>query len=373
MKFTVSTKPLSDALSLGIIDANVTNFYKPSCIAMLTATESVLKINLESSCIVTELTLKGKGTYDAGEDSSAAVSCIVDSKLLKQLAFTIDATVVTLEFTDSGLTIHAGKSKLTLPKMVDADMTLKQPAVVSDPVKSIDVDKSDWKFIKDHQMYAVSMSYVHPVYTKVWISADGDVLAGDFDNSLFTHSTKSKFGTTCLVEETVVNLFNSLPDGAKLIDFGSDSRIISCKTDGFELVTEFTPLFETNPDLGSYNSDIFLTMMEHPDSKIKVNVSAINKFLNQADLLASSKESTVKFSVEHGSLILKDHNIDCTLDVEGNTSDAYAIELKTDKMKKVFAAYNSETVYIGPIQQEDEVVGILVWNDDLDTVLAGVE
>ena len=176
MKFICNTKPFADSLDLGIINQNVSNFHQKSCTVELTASEKMLKINIEASQIFTEIHIPGKG-----EEGTATV--FVDSLLLKNLASTLDSQTITLEFNDSGLVLTSGKSKFTLPKMVDdVDFDLKAPVVPDSFDESIDLSREDWKFVKDFQMYAISMAYITPVYTKVWVGENGDVLVGDFDN-----------------------------------------------------------------------------------------------------------------------------------------------------------------------------------------------
>ena len=53
MKFTCNTKPFADSLDLGIINQNVSNFHQKSCTVELTASEKMLKINIEASQVFT--------------------------------------------------------------------------------------------------------------------------------------------------------------------------------------------------------------------------------------------------------------------------------------------------------------------------------
>ena len=367
MKFQTNTKPFADALALGIINSNVSNFHKKSCIVQLSATSDTLKINIEASMICTEMKLKG-----AGEGDPATV--FVDSMLLKQLASTLESATIILEFTDGGLIIHSGKHKFSLAKMLDSsEFELRSPAAASDTTMSLDIDKSDWKFMKDYQMYAISMTFVHPVYTRAWVGDNGDVLVGDYDSSLFTYSKKSKLGATCLLQDSIINLFNSLPDGAKLMKSGRD-YIIHISNDSFEYTTQFTPEYEDDENIGSYNADIFLSMMTHPDSFIQVNVAALTKLLNQALLLSSTSEDTIKWAIKDKLLHLTDRNVDGSIPVEvSGASAAYEIDFKLTTLKQVIANYPDETISISPMMQEDEAAGILIWNKDLTTAVAGVE
>lgn len=367
MKFIVNTKPLSDALNLGVINANVSKFYSKSCLAQVTADKHMLKINLEAAFILSEIKLKGAG------DSDSTTTIFVDSLLLKQLVSTFESSTVTLEFTDGGLILHSGKSRFTLPKLMDeVDLELAAPELPDHSSEPIAINKDDWKFIKENQMYAIAMSFIHPVYTKVWVGNDGDVLVGDFDNSLFTHSKKSKLDTTCLLSDTIINLFNSLPEGANLIK-SDKSYLINVVTDGFEYISQFTPQYESDEDVGSYNADIILGMM-NPSKEFSVVFSApaVNKFLSQAALISSSSDDVIKLSIADGQLLLEDKNVQCKVAVTGDVVEPYSVEFKTVLLKSVISNY-SEDVNISPMMQEDSVVGITVWNKDLTTIIAGVD
>lgn len=372
MKFTLNTKPLVDAINLGIISSNVSKFHKTSCLAQITVMDaSTARINLEAASICSAIVLKGT---TGGEEVASPVTVFVDSLLLKQLMGTLDTQTVTLELNENGLTIHSGKSKFALPKMIDeSDISLRMPnesIITSAP--PVDIDRSGWKFIKDFQMYAIAMSFTHPVYTRVWMSASGDVLVGDFDNSLFTYSKKGNLGTTCLVSDTIVNLFNSLPDGAKLHTDGT-TYAIHVRTDGFELLTEFTPEYESNEDVGDYHSEIILDMLVHnDDDAISVSASALNKFLGQAVLLSSSVEDTIELNVDGTTVRLTNNNVDCAVSTDSKPVLAYSLRFKTGFLKLVLSHYPSdELIRMCPIRQEDETVGVVFWNNDVTTVLAG--
>lgn len=368
MKFQVSTKPLVDALNLGVVSSNVSKFYQKSCLAQVTASRRELKINLEAECVLSEIRLKGSG------DSEETCTVFVDCLLLKQLVSTFEANITTFEYIEGGLVLHSGSSKFTLPKMLDdSELELTAPNVdESNGAVSIDIDKSDWKFIKDHQMYAIAMSFIHPVYTRVWIGESGDVLVGDFDNSVFTQSNKNKLGKTCLLKDTIINLFNSLPDGAKLKQM-ENSYLITVSTDGFEYAAEFRPEYETDEGIGSYNSDIILDMMQKDEaSAVKINAAAVNKFLGQANLLSSSTEDTVKFSVDSDNVSFVNSNIDCKLPID-NFTESYSIEFKISLISSVISNFDEDTISVAPMKQDGEVAGIILWSKSMTAILAAVD
>lgn len=369
MNFTCSTKPLSDALNLGIINQNISKFYRKSCLAQVTATASKLTVNIEAAHISTQVSVKGSG------DEQTTVRIFIDSSLFKQLMSTIETSSVTLEFADNGLIIHSGKSKFVLPKMIDdAEIELRCPDDdMNSAQEEIKLNKADWKFVKDHQMYAIAMSFVHPVYTNVWIGADGDVLIGDFDNSLFTHSVKSNLNTTCLLSDTIINLFNSLPEDCKLYK-KDGGYIISADTDAFTYTSQFTPQYESDESVGSYNSDIILDMMKSNEYEgVEVPTNSISKFLSQADLLSTGTEDTVVFEVKDNQISIKDNNIDCKVDLSTMSPEFYSVNFRTTLLKSVLSSYSDESVTIAPMKQDGEVQGIILFSKNLTTVLAGTE
>lgn len=371
MIFTTNTKPLSDALALGVINSNVNKFYSKSCIAQVCAHGNDLTINLEAAFIKTEIRLKGNA-----DDHEVQGKALVDCLLLKQLVSTFESTTTQIEFVEGGIVLKSGSSKFTLSSIVDVDdIELDKPSIPEYQSTSIDIDKSDWRFIKDNQMYAIAMSFIHPVYTRVWIGEDGDVIVGDMDNSIFTHSKKNKLGSTCLLSDTIINLFNSLPEGAKLVKGNNRSYIITIKTDAFDMMCEFKPQYEDEEEVGSYSSDIILGMMNHPETSVEVSTVAINKYMSQATILSTNSDDTVKFIYDLDNpdkIILKDKNSSVNIACEGSIMPV-DITFKTSLLKSAVSNYSDEKIHISPYVADDEVVGILIWSKELTTVLAGVE
>jgi len=367
MEFTVNTKPLIEALNIGVVNSNVSPFHKKSTIIQVSANDKTLTLNIEAESIKSEIKLQGSGDCQDAK-------IFVGSLLMKQLVSTFDSSTVTLEFAEGGLILHSGTAKFTLPKMVDeADIELDRPESDISGLVTVDIDKSNWKFIQDRQLYAKSMSFIHPIYTYIWVGSDGDVIVGDFDNSLFTHSEKNNLGNTCLLSDTIVNLFESLPDGSKISRKDKD-YIITYESDSLKYVSQFYPKYEDEEDIGSYNSGIFLNMMAHPENACQFDTSILNKYLNQAEMLSSSTDDTIEFSLTSGQLRLKDDNVDCKMAVSdpSKLSD-FEVEFKTDMLKKVISNYSDEKISFSPIIQDEEVVGVLFWDDDVTTVVAGVD
>ena len=115
MKFTVSSKALKNVTSLGIIKANISQFYYRSNVAQITATQDALKINIEASGIMTEMTLKGSG------DEDTTKSVMIECAKFKNLIDSIDNDIITLEFIEGGIYVHAGRSKFAIPQLMDTN------------------------------------------------------------------------------------------------------------------------------------------------------------------------------------------------------------------------------------------------------------
>lgn len=367
MNFTLSTKPLVDALDLGVIQSNISKYYQKSCLAQLTASNNELKINLEATNIVTEIILSGSG------DSESSVSTFVDCQLFKSLISTLGTAVITIEFTDGGIIIHSGSSKFQIPKVIESDeMSLNTPSPIPFGTVATKVDKTAWKFIKDYQMYAIATSFVHRVYTYIWMGESGDVLVGDFDNSLFTYSRNNKLNKTCLISETIVNLFNNLPEGADIAPIGDNYRI-DFKTDTLSYATEFSLGYESDEDKGSYNSDLILDMVNASgDNFAKVPVAPLIKFLGQAELLGKGSESTIQLSLANSELVLKDSNINCKLKVESNTRE-FSADFSTSILKSVLSNVDDDNVKLFCFEQDGDVAGIIIATNNMSTVLGAIE
>lgn len=365
MNFTLSTKPFADSLNLGVINANISKFNQKSYLAELTATRNTLTVNLEAAQIVSEIKLKGSG------DSDEQVTAFVDCGVLKSIVNTFEASVTTIEFTEGGIILHSGKSKFTLPKMIEsAEGSLARLSEIPAGAATVKVNKADWKFIDDYQMYAIAMSFVYPVYTHVWMGKDGDTIVGDFTNSLFTYSKTGKLGKTCLLTDTIVNLMNSLPENAEISTL-EDGYRIDVKTDGFEYAAEFYPMYED--DKNDYKSEIMLQqVMKNENDMFNLPVAEVKKFVAQSDILSSGSDEFVDVALAAGELRVSDANVDCRVAVQGTATD-FQIQLKSEHFKAVLNHLDSETVSISPIKDEGSVLGLVFWTDNLAVVLGGAE
>lgn len=373
MRFTVSTKPFSDGLNLAIVNSNVSKFSQKSNIAQVSVSNNQLVVNLECDNVKTEIRFKGGIDGDVS-DKIATVSCLV----LKQIVSTFDSAVTTVEFDENGLILYSGKSKFVVPDIIkNTDMELNKPRYNVGGSDIRQIDKASWKFIDDHQMFAISMSFVNPIYTRCWIGDTTDVLVGDMDNSIFSHSNKGTLGETCLLRSDIINMFVSLPEDATLSNIG-DAYLVHTKNDCYEMYSEVTPEHEDDPNLGSYNADIIMDMMKTDMSKaVKINTSSILKTLNQSDLLSTEDKSAkaVFINVDSNVLTVSDDNVDCKVDVEGSSGISYNIKMKASNFKSAISNIDSESVFIAPVTngETDEIVGLILWTDNMSTLVAGAD
>ena len=370
MKFTVNTKPLQDALSLAVVDANINSMYQPSILAQMIATRDKLTLNFEASKIMSEVDIYGSG------DSDELGVAIVSNKLLKQLVSTLDTNTITIEFVEGGIVIYSGKSKFSVPNIVDVlSMRLGRHSQNVEG-SAIKVDKDKWKFIKDNQMFAVAMSFIRPVYTRVWIGEDTDVLTGDMDMSIFTHSNKSDLHHRCLISDTVVNLVNSLPEGAELY-LVNNSYVVNVATQGFNYTAQILVEHEDSPDTGDYMSGVLLDMMKHPDNHIVVDLAALLKPLAQSAIFldGSKSDATINVTFRDNTIILHDNNVEDTISVKSISGqvDDFDIEFRTDLLSSVLKHFEGEAISLSVIKSDGEDGGLLFWNDEMTTMLAGAE
>lgn len=377
MKFTLSTKPFADALNLGVIPSNVSKYYHASCLVQLTATSSELRINLEASCLYTEIFLKGSGDFEGTQ------VVFLDCLTLKQLVSTFEAAVTTIEFVEGGVVLHSGQSKFNLPSPTSTDeLSLQRPADPDPTQVPVKLDKTNWQFIQDHQMFAVAMSYVYPVYTRVWVGQDGNVIAGDYSGSLFTFSNKSNLGKTCLLNDTAINLLTAVPDGATIVPSGKSYRI-SVKTDAFEYAAELKPQYEMEDGVDSYNSDIILETKPSVDmlkKSLKISSSELAKLLNQVELLASTTDNSIALSYDGENLLVTDQNVNGKIPVINNSEVSFpkfSAEFLSSKMKSIISHIDGETIGIYPslYEEGDETVmnGVCFYTDDITIMLGSRE
>lgn len=366
MQFKVNTEPLNSALALGIINANVSKFYAPSCVALVTLSRTSMKINLQASSIVSEINISGMGSEDSIQ------SIFVDSMKLKQLVNSFDTNTIDFDLNDDGLTLISGRSKFTLAKMLEGDVQVQKPTKIADASNVIPVVKENWKFIDDNQMYAKGVSFTNKAYTMVWCGDKGDVLVGDFDNSLFTHSQKGDMPVTCLLSDTTVNLLNSVPEGSEMVQNGK-SFVLDVKTDSYEFTCEFMPGYEDDQEYGEYNASIIIDMMSHAEEHIVIDPKKVSKFLSQA-LLLSANDDVVFMTYDNGKLSVTGDYVDLPVDIISGSLENFKLKFRIKYLSDVLSKYDSEeNISMSLVSNEDGVAGITVWSSDLTTTLAGLD
>ena len=212
MIFTCSTKPLITAISQVVIDSNINRFFRKSGILQLTAGKNSIRIGAEAAHILSEAIISGTGDVDE------EVTIFVDALQFKKLISTFTTDLVSFEFSDNALIIRSDKSKFVLPKMVDeSEIEFNRPfSNITDDMTPITISTDKWRFIKNRQMFSVSEDATFPIYRYVWFGADGDVLAGNYDISLFTRSEMGDISDTCLLSSTIINMLTNLPQDTKL-------------------------------------------------------------------------------------------------------------------------------------------------------------
>lgn len=365
MKFTVNTKALKNATNLGIIKSNISKYFYRSNVVQITANHDTLKINIEASGIKTKMTLGGSG------DEDATRSVIVDCSIFKTLIDSIESDILSIEFVAGGICIHAGTSKFSVPQMLDSnDVQLEEPIDNFTVSNTVTIKPADWQFVKDHQMYAIATKESHPVYKNVWVGNNNDILVGDFDLSLFTYSKRGDFDSVCLFPPTIINLFTSLPEGSTVSKVGR-SYILNIETDSYSMITEFMPRYEDDESVGSYNAQMIIGMLAHPESFITVDVGAITKFINQAAILKQSDlDKIFDFILNDGTLTLTNKTNSYTMSVD--SSDSYSVKFNSELLKNVLSNFDSDKVNIAPMTRGDMTIGCIFWTDSLTTVLAGM-
>ena len=375
MKITVNTKPLLEALNLGIINSNVTKYYEKSETAQLKIEGNSLIINLEADSILSEIEMKGKVEDTGYVTTDSGDIGFVSSMTLKQLVSSFETATVIFEFTESGLLVVSGKSKFTLPYKVDSDAGLEYDRPKEKGTsENFDLNQETWDFVDKYQMYAIAMSFLHKVYSRVYSGKSNDVLVCDYDSGVYTHSNKPALGKACLLSSTIINLFNSLPEGAMIAECGDD-YLVKVSTDSYNFRAEFHPDSEEDEEFGDYMSDTIIEIMNSPETGISLKVGSINKILSQSALLSSNSEDTIELQVKGSTVKLVDKYTDCFIESSGSSKLDYSLQFKKSLFKSVISNCPEDDVVIQPILDEDEnsVGGVLFSSKDLQVVLAGVE
>ena len=371
MTFTCSTKPLNDALALSVLQKNVNKFYPKSCLARLQASSNRLTINLEAANIVTEISIFGSG------DEESCAEIYVDCIRLKNLVSAVSNDVLSLEFIEHGVVMHVGNSKYTLEQMMDSsDVLFNTPNADYKPLRDeVVVEGNPWKFVQDHLMYIRNKDTKIPLYQYIWTNEEGKVIVGDMENGMFaTTSLKggTQFSKALLLSDTVVNLMNSIPPGTKICETENGYRI-AFNNDAFEYVAEFVPRYEDEPGVGDFQAPTILGLLESkPDDSVEIDISGIVEFLNKTSIITALADTIVEFTVADGILDVKNRLSHYSMQVK-NTELNFSLKFIAQNLYNAISHTVKNVVNIQPSFRDDIPVGVVLWEDNLATIVAGAD
>ena len=371
MQFSLNVAPLKSALDLAVVNSNISKFFEKSTVVELSVTGSKLFVNTQATALLSEVVIPGNNV-DNGE-----ASAIVDCVLFKQLVSTIDGNEMTLDFQDNFLVVKCGKSKFNVPKLLsDEDAaSLDKPVSDSDVADSLcgELHVDVWKYIQNHQLYAVALSQINKVYTRVWVNNDKGVLTGDPTLSIFTYQPSSDLDSSCLVSSTIVNLLATLDSGTKLYRASDTSYLVVMDTDAFSFRAQFNVDREDETGIGVYDSDMILDMVLDDTQKgVKVPKSKMNSTVKQASLFSSASNPYVYVSAGSDGVRMTSDNVNCLLSPD--TSDVeYNVKFAISDVDMVVSHMETEDVELYPIVKEGEVFGVRLVSGNLTALVGGAE
>lgn len=369
MRFTLSTQPLKNATDLGIIKSNISKLYYRSGLIQLMIVDNKLKMNIEATGIKTTMLLNGSSS---GEGDNGI---IIDCTVFKKLIDSIESDVMTLEINPGNLTISAGTSKFTIPQVLDInEVQLVEPISEYNGTSEIVINPTDWKFVSEHQSFAIASldNCNYPVYTNIYVGDNHEVITGDYEKrSWFTRSTKGNFDGTCLLTPSLVNLFTSIPDGSKIIKVDKE-YILNISTDAYEIITEFTPKYEDDPAVGSYNADVIREKLNHPDTGITISVAPVLKFINQISLLSQNVyDNLLSFTVKDCALTVSNTSNEYSATVDSD--DEFTVNLQLDFVKSILSNFDADDISFSKLERDGKIIGLIFWSENLTMLLAATK
>lgn len=368
MKFTVSTKPLINGVNLAIVDTNITRYYPKSSVVYITASDNSLIVHHDGEWVSTSIAFKG--SFDGSN-----ASIYVDASLFKKLVSTLTASnQVTFEFTSDCLILHSGTSKYKLQQAAStADFipNVIESLSADELDHGTSIDASDWKFIKSNQIYIKPTNADNVLHTLVYVSDTGDALVCDLSNSLFSHSSISGIGETCMLQDTIVNVLASA-DHATLVK-RDDKFIVASITDAYECLSSFTPVYESD-DTGNYRADLFINLIqENNDSAFLAKVPDLKKAMNQATLLSGSRPYAITCDFLNDHIDFRTDTMECQIPIVNGPSNSYTLNFNPDLLGKVVNHIPETDVNIRPTYNRDEIVGLIFECGYLTVVLGACE
>jgi len=370
MRFTLNTKPLKDVLDLVIVPANISKFF---------ATSTYLQISTEGG------KLKFNTSVDSAISEAVMVSTIegepidfifVDALTFKQLVSSIDANIITLDITENGVTIEAGRSKFTVARVpADSETQFDKP---SNPA-GVDVpfDQQFWKSVKNTQMYALAENFVQQQYTNIY-NGLSHIMVSDYPRSLFTVSEKQGLPVECLLSPSILNLFLSVEPQSKIYQLGDkESFLLIDITDTYTFSAEFKPKYQSSPNVGSYQAPFILEQLDLADTTgIEVPTALIKKLLSQISLLSSTDTASTAVKWEYVDSVVKltsdsvDGKIDGKLIGEPTP---YTISFSVAILSNIVSNMDKEIIAVYPLLKEGECQGCVFSDGNVSAILAGVD
>lgn len=371
MEFKLNTKPLKDALDLTVVNINISKFFEKSTVIELSVEGNKLRLNTQATSLLSEAYINGYC------DEQGTASAIVDNTLFKNLISTLESNEVSLEFTDNALVVKSGKSKFNVPLLFiseDDALSLDRPQAVTEQLQYFgELDTDAWKLIRDNQLYALSISQIYKVYTRVWMGKEQGTITGDPTMSFFTYNSNNPLNSTCMLSSTVVNLLSSLENGSKIYKIDEDNYSVFMDVDSFTFNTQFTVEHEGQDDIGDYNSEVVLSkVLDDSVTKVPVSKSKIYKYAKQASLFKS--DAVIYIRSNGNEVRLVNDDVDCVLSTE-TTGMEYNIGFVVSDLAVVVSHMVSEDLSMNPLvdPESQEVYGVRFTGDELYTILGGVE
>lgn len=371
MKFNLNVQPLKDAMNLGIISSNISKFFEKSTVIQLTAEGNTLRINTQATSLLSEAVISGDN-----EDGNAATA-IVDCTLFKSLVGTLTSNEMSLDFQENSLVVESGRSRFNVPKLLtDEDAASLDRPASTDKLKGkhcTELKPATWKYIQDHQLYAVAMSQIQKVYTRVWVSANKGVLTGDPQMSLFTYQENNALDSDCLVSSTVVNLLSVLDEGSQLYHYNDSSYVVVMTCDAFTFTSQFTVEHESESGIGTYAADmIFEMVLDDSQQSVKVSRSKMYANIKQASLFASSSNPLISVEADDKGIKLVNKNVNCRIAKE-NSGMQYTACFTVNDIDTVVSHLDEEDILVTPIVKDDEVFGLRFSTSNMVALLGSVE
>ena len=112
-------------------------------------------------------------------------------------------------------------------------------------------------------------------------------------------------------------------------------------------------------------------------SAVVVDSASILKALNQSELLRTESADThvVDVVVCNKKLYIKDSNVNCSMDVEGDVNADFTVHMKEKTFKPAISNLDQSKITIAPAynSDSDDIVGLVMWTDNMEVIVGGAE